>query len=41
MRTLAVIYQEQPSVLVARLVSWGVLNGGAAAAMQRSGFESV
>jgi transcriptional regulator with XRE-family HTH domain len=41
MRTLAVIYQEQPSVLAARLVSWGVLNSGAAAAMQRGGYEGV
>ncbi|MGI8615050.1 MAG: transcriptional regulator BldD [Nocardioidaceae bacterium] len=41
LRALAVIYQEQPSVLVARLVGWGVLNAGAAAAAERNGFSSA
>jgi transcriptional regulator with XRE-family HTH domain len=28
LRTLAVIYEEQPSVLAAQMVAWGVLNAG-------------
>ncbi|CAN5321917.1 transcriptional regulator BldD [soil metagenome] len=41
LRTLAVIYQEQPSVLAGRLVAWGVLNRDAANAATRAGFESA
>lgn len=41
LRTLAVIYQEQPSVLAARLVAWGVLNRSAAQAATRGGIESA
>jgi hypothetical protein len=33
MRTLAVIYDERPSVLAERLVAWGVLNPDAAEAV--------
>jgi len=33
MRTLAVIYDERPSVLADRLVAWGVLNADAAEAV--------
>ena len=33
LRTLAVIYDERPSVLADRLVAWGVLNADAAEAV--------